>query len=78
MWFQRCTNYLCILGTSPEVEKDDEVDFLGMSLDSSAATAGQWILLAIGLVLLVATIALAYKYSKAKKRGKSASTMELK
>lgn len=56
---------------------DAKVDFLGQSVDSAAATAGQWVLLVLGLVLLVATIALAFKYRKSKK-GMSMSTMELK
>ncbi|XP_071782790.1 angiotensin-converting enzyme [Centroberyx gerrardi] len=56
----------------------EKVDFLGMNLDSAAAIAGQWILLVLGLVLLVATILLAYKYRKSKKPEKSLSTMELK
>ncbi|KAK7919785.1 hypothetical protein WMY93_011069 [Mugilogobius chulae] len=55
-----------------------KVDFLGMNLDSSAAVAGQWILLVAGLALLVATILLAYKYRKSKKPEKSLSTLELK
>lgn len=59
-------------------DKASQVDFLGMNLDSSAAMAGQWILLVIGLVLLVATILLAYKYRKSKKPEKSISTLELK
>ncbi|CAL1599147.1 unnamed protein product [Knipowitschia caucasica] len=54
------------------------VDFLGMSLDSAAAAAGQWVLLVLGLVLLVATIILAYQYRKSKKPEKSISTLELK
>lgn len=49
-----------------------------MKVDKSGAVAGQWILLAIGLVLLLATIFLAYKNRKAKKYKKSASLMELK
>uniref|UniRef100_A0A8D3C459 Angiotensin-converting enzyme n=1 Tax=Scophthalmus maximus TaxID=52904 RepID=A0A8D3C459_SCOMX len=59
-------------------DKTSKVDFLGMSVDSPAAMAGQWILLVIGLVLLVATILLAYKYRKSRKPEKSLSTMELK
>ncbi|XP_054454528.1 angiotensin-converting enzyme [Anoplopoma fimbria] len=55
-----------------------EVDFLGMSVDSAAAVAGQWVLLVLGVVLLVATILLAYKYRRSKKPEKSLSTMELK
>ncbi|XP_026206934.1 angiotensin-converting enzyme [Anabas testudineus] len=55
-----------------------KVNFLGMSVGSSAAIAGQWVLLVLGLVLLVATILLAYKYRKSRKPQKSLSTMELK
>uniref|UniRef100_A0A8C6M1L5 Angiotensin-converting enzyme n=1 Tax=Nothobranchius furzeri TaxID=105023 RepID=A0A8C6M1L5_NOTFU len=65
--------------TRPGVEiKDVKVDFLGMNVDGAAAVAGQWILLVLGLVLLVATILLAYKYRKSKRPEKSLSTMELK
>nr|XP_057917210.1 angiotensin-converting enzyme isoform X2 [Doryrhamphus excisus] len=53
-------------------------DFLGMDVESAAAIAGQWVLLVLGLVLLVATIVLAYKYRKSKKSGRSLSTIELK
>ncbi|XP_054620316.1 angiotensin-converting enzyme isoform X2 [Dunckerocampus dactyliophorus] len=53
-------------------------DFLGMNVESSAAIAGQWVLLVLGLVLLVATILLAYKYRKSKESGRSLSTIELK
>jgi uncharacterized membrane protein YecN with MAPEG domain len=52
----------------PEVQG---VNFLGMSLDSAAASAGSWVLLVIGLVLLVATILFAYKYRKSRKISKS-------
>ncbi|KAJ8384193.1 hypothetical protein AAFF_G00207410 [Aldrovandia affinis] len=55
-----------------------KVDFLGMSLDSSGAAIGLWVLLALGLVLLVTTIYLGYSYKKSKKRAKSSSMMELK
>lgn len=58
--------------------KPSKVDFLGISVDDSAAIAGQWVLLVVGLVLLVATILLAYKYRRSKKPEKSLSTMELK
>ncbi|XP_068161194.1 angiotensin-converting enzyme [Antennarius striatus] len=67
--------------SSPAVTevKADKVDFLGMDVTSSAAAAGQWILLVLGLVLVVATILLAYKYRKSKKQiKKSSSMMELK
>lgn len=49
-----------------------------MKVDKSGAIAGQWILLAISLVLLLVTILLVFKYRKAKKYKKSASLMELK
>ena len=52
----------------PEVQS---VDFLGMSVDGAAASAGSWVLLVIGLVLLVATILFAYKYRKSRKASKS-------
>ena len=58
--------------------KANTVDFLGMSVEGPTAIAGQWVLLAIGLVLLVATIILANKYRKSRKPEKSLSTMELK
>ncbi|TMS22647.1 Angiotensin-converting enzyme [Larimichthys crocea] len=66
------------LSSDPDPIKDNKVDFLGMNVDGSAATAGQWILLVLGIVLLVATILLGYKYRKTKKREKSSSMMELK
>lgn len=61
-----------------EVQVDDKVDFLGMSVDASGATAGQWILLVLAVLFLLTTIFLAFRYRKAKKHKKSASTMELK
>ncbi|XP_068611055.1 angiotensin-converting enzyme [Brachionichthys hirsutus] len=67
--------------SSPAVAevKTNKVDFLGMSMNSSAAAAGQWILLVLGLVLLVTTILLVHKYRKTKKQmKKSSSMMELK
>nr|XP_046233461.1 angiotensin-converting enzyme [Scatophagus argus] len=57
---------------------NDKVDFLGMSLDSSAAKAGQWVLLVLGIVFLVATIIMVFKYRRSKKHEKSSSMMELK
>ncbi|XP_063076692.1 angiotensin-converting enzyme [Engraulis encrasicolus] len=64
---------------TPPVVEDIKVDFLGMSVDSSAAVAGQWVLLVLGIVLLVATAFLAYKYRKTKKHAyKSGSELELK
>lgn len=70
--------FISFLYPDPDPIKDNKVDFLGMNVDGSAATAGQWILLVLGIVLLVATILLGYKYRKTKKREKSSSMMELK
>ncbi|XP_076008023.1 angiotensin-converting enzyme [Genypterus blacodes] len=64
--------------SKPPVTQTPNVDFLGLSVDSSAASVGQWILLVLGVVLLVATILLAYKYRKSKKPERSLSAMELK
>lgn len=64
--------------TASEEKVDDKVDFLGMSVDASGATAGQWILLVLAVLFLLITILLAYRYRKAKKHKKSASMMELK
>uniref|UniRef100_A0A5F8GD19 Angiotensin-converting enzyme n=1 Tax=Monodelphis domestica TaxID=13616 RepID=A0A5F8GD19_MONDO len=44
------------------------VSFLGMELERGQATAGQWVLLVLGLVLLVATMGLAYKTCSLKRR----------
>ncbi|RVE59444.1 hypothetical protein OJAV_G00188490 [Oryzias javanicus] len=55
-----------------------KVDFLGLYLYESSASAGSWILLVIGLIFAVTTIVFVYKYRKAKKYGKSSSTLELK
>lgn len=55
-----------------------KVNFLGMSLDGAAAAAGQWVLLVLGLVLLVATILLGYKNKKSKRRDLTSSELELK
>lgn len=61
------------------VEKDSPVNFLGLSVDEAAATAGQWVLLVLGIVLLLATIFLAYSYRKSRRlQSKSISQMELK
>uniref|UniRef100_A0A8B9KXZ1 Angiotensin-converting enzyme n=1 Tax=Astyanax mexicanus TaxID=7994 RepID=A0A8B9KXZ1_ASTMX len=55
------------------------VNFLGLSVDEAAATAGQWVLLVLGIVLLLATIFLAYSYRKSRRlQSKSISQMELK
>uniref|UniRef100_H3D5P0 Angiotensin-converting enzyme n=1 Tax=Tetraodon nigroviridis TaxID=99883 RepID=H3D5P0_TETNG len=45
-----------------EVQVDDKVDFLGMSVDASGATAGQWILLVLAVLFLLTTIFLAFRY----------------
>ncbi|XP_070846561.1 angiotensin-converting enzyme [Chaetodon trifascialis] len=71
-------NYDWTPSSTDSEQHNSNVSFLGMSLDSSAAIAGQWILLALGLLFLLTTILLAYKYRKSKKRSKSSSTMELK
>ncbi|XP_036428070.1 angiotensin-converting enzyme [Colossoma macropomum] len=61
------------------VVEDSSVDFLGLNVDQAAATAGQWVLLVLGMVLLLATIFLAYKYRKSRHlQNKSISQMELK
>lgn len=57
---------------------EDKVNFLGLSVDSAGAAAGQWVLLVLGLVLLVTTIYMGYKDRKSKKSGMSSSTMALK
>uniref|UniRef100_A0A8B9L1H6 Angiotensin-converting enzyme n=1 Tax=Astyanax mexicanus TaxID=7994 RepID=A0A8B9L1H6_ASTMX len=58
---------------------DSPVNFLGLSVDEAAATAGQWVLLVLGIVLLLATIFLAYSYRKSRRlQSKSISQMELK
>ncbi|XP_064807077.1 angiotensin-converting enzyme-like [Oncorhynchus masou masou] len=64
--------------TPPPAPEEGKVDFLGMSLDGAGAAAGQWVLLFLGLVLLVATILLGYKYKKSKRRNLSSSELELK
>ncbi|XP_069808556.1 angiotensin-converting enzyme [Dendropsophus ebraccatus] len=57
----------------------DNVDFLGMSLSNGQASAGAWVLLAIGIVLVVTTIVLGFQFSKVKRRAKkSSSELELK
>ncbi|XP_019379146.1 PREDICTED: angiotensin-converting enzyme isoform X3 [Gavialis gangeticus] len=58
---------------------DSTINFLGMSLDRNQATAGQWVLLVLGLVLLLSTIVLGVKcYSARRTAYKSSSEMELK
>ncbi|KAM6951413.1 angiotensin-converting enzyme isoform 2-T2 [Aplochiton taeniatus] len=63
---------------TPDSGGAGQVDFLGISVESAAATAGQWVLLVLGLVLLVATILLAYKYRKSRRPERSMSEVELK
>uniref|UniRef100_A0A8D0GV64 Angiotensin-converting enzyme n=1 Tax=Sphenodon punctatus TaxID=8508 RepID=A0A8D0GV64_SPHPU len=61
------------------LESDNRVNFLGMSLGSSQAISGQWILLVLGLLLLIATIVLGVRFSSARNGAhKSSSEMELK
>ncbi|XP_056404141.1 angiotensin-converting enzyme isoform X2 [Hyla sarda] len=60
-------------------EAENKVDFLGLSLSNGQASAGAWVLLAIGIVLVVLTIFLGFKFSKLKRRAKkSSSELELK
>ncbi|XP_048869765.1 angiotensin-converting enzyme [Brienomyrus brachyistius] len=54
-----------------------KVDFLGLDVESASAMAGQWVLLVLGLVLLLCTIFLGYKYSRARKSEKSGSVNKL-
>ncbi|XP_036393879.1 angiotensin-converting enzyme [Megalops cyprinoides] len=61
-----------------ETTGDGKVDFLGMRVDNSAAVAGSWVLLVLGLLLLISTIYLGYSYKKSKKHERSSSTVELK
>ncbi|XP_076856780.1 angiotensin-converting enzyme isoform X2 [Brachyhypopomus gauderio] len=61
------------------VEELSPVNFLGLSVNESAAAAGQWILLVLGIVLLLSTTFMAYKYRKARHlQNKSSSQVELK
>ncbi|KAM4622364.1 angiotensin-converting enzyme [Discoglossus pictus] len=63
-------------GSEPEKQK---VDFLGLSLSTSQAAAGQWILLVLAMILVIATIILGFQFSKLKRRAKkSSSQLELK
>nr|XP_014345475.1 PREDICTED: angiotensin-converting enzyme-like [Latimeria chalumnae] len=67
------------LQTASPNNNGDKVDFLGMTLNSSQAAAGQWILLVIGLGLVIATIVLAVKFTSMKRQTKkSSSELELK
>uniref|UniRef100_A0A6J0TXI6 Angiotensin-converting enzyme n=1 Tax=Pogona vitticeps TaxID=103695 RepID=A0A6J0TXI6_9SAUR len=60
-------------------QANKKVSFLGMSLSSGQATAGQWILLIIGLVLLGATIVLGVRYYHMRRGNlKPSLEMELK
>uniref|UniRef100_A0A5F8HCZ6 Angiotensin-converting enzyme n=1 Tax=Monodelphis domestica TaxID=13616 RepID=A0A5F8HCZ6_MONDO len=54
--------------SAPNVPNSGKVSFLGMELERGQATAGQWVLLVLGLVLLVATMGLAYKTCSLKRR----------
>ncbi|XP_068118779.1 angiotensin-converting enzyme isoform X1 [Hyperolius riggenbachi] len=57
----------------------NEVDFLGLKLSGSQASAGAWVLLALGIVLVITTIVLGVYFSKVKRRAKrSSSEVELK
>uniref|UniRef100_A0A4W4GRH0 Angiotensin-converting enzyme n=2 Tax=Electrophorus electricus TaxID=8005 RepID=A0A4W4GRH0_ELEEL len=61
------------------VEELSTVNFLGLSVDEAGAAAGQWILLVLGIVLLLSTAFIGYKYRKARHlQNKSSSQVELK
>lgn len=49
-----------------------------MSVDSAAAVAGQWVLLVLGVVLLLATVLLVFKFKKSHRSERSLSLVELK
>ncbi|XP_060637297.2 angiotensin-converting enzyme isoform X1 [Anolis sagrei] len=62
-----------------QVQADNRVNFLGMMLTSSEAAAGQWILLVLGLLLLIAAIVLGVKWHQDRRRAiKSSMELELK
>ncbi|KAM9296895.1 LOW QUALITY PROTEIN: angiotensin-converting enzyme [Gastrophryne carolinensis] len=64
-------------GLTPSTK--DDVDFLGMQLSSGQASAGAWVLLALGIILVITTIVLGVQFSKARRRAhKSTSELELK
>ncbi|XP_054851332.1 angiotensin-converting enzyme [Eublepharis macularius] len=67
-------------GPLPEqVEENDGVHFLGMSLDSSKAAIGLWVLFSLGLLLFIATLILGCKFLLDRSRAfKSPFEMELK
>ncbi|MEE6525792.1 hypothetical protein FKM82_026042 [Ascaphus truei] len=55
-----------------------KVDFLGMSLSNGQASAGQWILLVLGVALVITAIVLGVQFSKVKRKTKrSTSEMEI-
>ncbi|KAA0725565.1 Angiotensin-converting enzyme [Triplophysa tibetana] len=65
--------------TVVEDEAPKSVNFLGLSASESGAAAGQWILLVLSVVFLIAIIFLAYKYSNSRRlQDKSMSQIELK
>ncbi|CAI5789816.1 angiotensin-converting enzyme [Podarcis lilfordi] len=61
-----------------QMQGDNRVNFLGMSLSSSDAAAGQWTLLIIGLFLFITTIVLVAKCVMSRRGGKDGFEMELK
>nr|XP_048686115.1 angiotensin-converting enzyme isoform X2 [Caretta caretta] len=62
-----------------QAQSSARVSFLGMSLDRNQAAAGQWVLLVLGLLLLIATVVLGVKFCSSRRRAhKSSSEMELK
>ncbi|XP_053555757.1 angiotensin-converting enzyme [Bombina bombina] len=66
----------------PETQKPTEaakIMFLGLSLSQGQATAGQWVLLVISILFVLATLFLGFKYYNNKRRAnKSSSELELK
>lgn len=80
-WSTSCLScVLCpVAAAVVEENKPTNVDFLGLSVDEAAAVAGQWVLLVLGIVLLVSTAFVGYKYNKSRRlHKKSISQMELK
>ncbi|XP_062859441.1 angiotensin-converting enzyme [Trichomycterus rosablanca] len=72
-------NWMPVTTAAVVEEKDSSASFLGLTVDEAAASAGQWVLLVLGIVLLLSTIFLAYKYQKSRRQNsKSLSQIELK
>uniref|UniRef100_A0ACB8ETM7 Uncharacterized protein n=1 Tax=Sphaerodactylus townsendi TaxID=933632 RepID=A0ACB8ETM7_9SAUR len=64
---------------SGQVQENDRVHFLGISLDSSEAAVGLWVLLGIMLVFFIATLVLGVRFLSDRNRAlKAPFEMELK